>query len=133
MPNALGKANDDMGLGDAVIVSAPRTLYVSGQVSVNEDLEIVGTTLPEQMRQAYKNVAAVLDQAGARFQDVVQMQMFIDKTAAVKGADFFKIIEDCNREFNPEGRPACTGVFVDSLAIDGLLIEVQVIAAMPAA
>lgn len=131
LPNALGDTNEQLLLGDAVIAPKGRLVFVSGQVSVNDALEVVGTTLQEQMAQCYANVDRVLTQAESSFQHAVQLMMFIHKQCKMDASDLFALITTLNRKYNPDGRPSCTAVYVEALALEGLLLELQVVAVIP--
>lgn len=131
LPNALGAINETMLLGDAVIAPKGRQVFVSGQVSVDDDLNVVHDTLDAQMAQCYANLDKLLTQAGAEFRNVLQLMMFVHKDAALPGDQLFDIIKRLNLKHNPEGRPSCTAVYVEGLALDGLLMELQAVAVIP--
>ena len=53
-------------------------LYVSGQIPVNPATgEIAGTDIETQAEQIMKNIAAVLEEAGTSFENVVKTTCFI--------------------------------------------------------
>ncbi|MEE9277889.1 MAG: RidA family protein, partial [Dehalococcoidia bacterium] len=58
--------------------SGGRTLYLSGQVALDEDGNVVGEGDYEaQVRQVYDNLESVLDSAGATWADVAITHIYI--------------------------------------------------------
>lgn len=109
-------------IGDMVILS--------GQVALDREGNVVGKDdLKAQSRQVFENIKAILDKAGANFQDVVKLTTFftIDITdfEAVKG--YFEV----RREFFGDHKPASTGVQISALVYPDLLLEVEAMAYLP--
>ena len=100
-----------------------RTIYVSGQVSVDADLNVVGRDdLATQAERTFQNLAKALSSAGASPEDVVRLGIY------VKGyrRDQAEIIHDALRKvFKSDKLPASTWLGVQSLALEDLLIEVE--------
>jgi enamine deaminase RidA (YjgF/YER057c/UK114 family) len=62
----------------AVVASGTRTVYVSGQVSIDDNGALVGAgDLAAQTTQAMRNVGLALAAAGATFADVVKITTFV--------------------------------------------------------
>lgn len=97
------------------------TLYIAGQVGRDADLNVLdGATA--QYEQAFKNVARVLEAAGATFDNVVDMVTYhIDIT------DIPAFMQVKDRYFT-NAVPAWTGIGVTALAMPGLLIEIKCVA-----
>ena len=111
-----------------VIVKAGgvRTIYVSGQVSVDESRKLIGAgDLEAQAEQTFHNLTLALTAAGAVATDVVKVGIYVKhyqaSDAAVVGAAF-------RRVFAHTDLPASTWLGVDALAEDGFLIEVDAVA-----
>jgi enamine deaminase RidA (YjgF/YER057c/UK114 family) len=107
-----------------------RTVYVSGQVSVDENGQLVGKgDLAEQARRAFGNLATALAAAGARPEDVVRLGIYIqgyDRRQA-------PVIREAMRAVFPgPGLPASTWLGVQALALEDLLIEVEATAVIDA-
>lgn len=69
-PAPIGPYNQAIRAGDY--------LFCSGQIPLDPASgEIVGSDAAEQMRQAMRNLAAVLEAAGARFEDVAKTTIFL--------------------------------------------------------
>lgn len=113
------------GYSHAVTVTGGTTVYVAGQIALDANGKIVGDDVATQARQVFQNIRAALTAAGATFSDVVKMNTYVvglddDKLAAVREAR--------KGVFPTAGPPASTLVGVTRLAMEGLLIEVEVVA-----
>src|SRR5438445_12632192 len=66
------------GYTHVVEVTGPgKTIYVSGQIALDRDGNVVGAgNMKAQAEQVFKNLEAALAAAGAKFSDVVKMNMF---------------------------------------------------------
>src|SRR5436309_5076384 len=74
-PLALGKT---FGWTHVVTATGGKTIYISGQVSVNERGEVVGKgDLRTQTVQTYENLKRALSAVGATFRDVVKMNLYV--------------------------------------------------------
>jgi enamine deaminase RidA (YjgF/YER057c/UK114 family) len=79
-----------------------------------------------QTRQTFKNIKAVLEEAGAGFDDVVKTTEYIIPEAV----DRYPETAHVRREFFRGEYPAATGVVVNSLVRPEFLIEIDVVAVM---
>jgi enamine deaminase RidA (YjgF/YER057c/UK114 family) len=102
-------------------------LFVSGQVAFDAHGSVVGIgDVGEQARQAFRNLGAVLEAAGASFADVVKLTYFVRDVGAV-GA-----IRAARDEFVDRANPpASTLVEVSRLFVPELLIEIEAVAVAP--
>lgn len=97
-------------------------LFASGQIPLDPETgEIVGSTIEEQTAQVMKNVAAILEAAGADFDHVVKTTCFLNDMN-----DFAAFNAEYAKSFG-EVRPARSAVAVEKLP-KGALVEVEVIA-----
>jgi enamine deaminase RidA (YjgF/YER057c/UK114 family) len=113
-----------------VVTAAPRrTVYVSGQVSVDAHGEVVGRgDLRTQTRQAFENVRLALAAAGATFRDVVKNSIFVVGLRA----EHVPIIREVRSQYIwTEHPPASTLVGVSALVGPEWLIEIEAIAVLP--
>ena len=101
--------------------SFQKILFVSGQVGALSDGTIVDG-IEAQARQAYKNIIAVLSDAGMSINDVAKFTVFL--TDEQYGPDFRKV----RTEFLPSPPPASTLVIVKALATPAILVEIEAIA-----
>ncbi|MFN0082840.1 MAG: Rid family detoxifying hydrolase, partial [Ferruginibacter sp.] len=59
-------------------VKAGNMLFVSGQIALNPaNGELINTTVAEEASQVMKNIAAVLNEAGADFSNIVKTTIFL--------------------------------------------------------
>jgi len=107
-------------------VEAAGLLYVSGMLPVNAAGELVGgADVIRQSEQVLDNVGAVLHSAGASFDDVVRVGVYVRDMA-----DRETIITVRRRYFG-DARPASTLVEVSALAHPGALVEIDAVALLP--
>ena len=98
-------------------------LQVAGQVAFDAETgKIVGETVAEQTAQTLRNVASVLEAAGASFDDVVMLRVYLTDTA------HFGEMNDAYGEFMTEPYSARTTVYVGLPA--GLLVEIDALAVL---
>lgn len=70
-----------------VSVEGPtKMIYVGGQNAVGTDGKVVGTDLAAQTEQAFKNVLAVLAEAGATQENVVKLTIHLVQGGAIEQA-----------------------------------------------
>jgi enamine deaminase RidA (YjgF/YER057c/UK114 family) len=128
-PTADGKPIGMYSAGFAVDPARP--VFVSGQVAMNAEGQVVGEGgIKAQAAQVYRNLAAVLAEAGCTLRDVVKFTTFL-----VRSEDWTPFAEWRRAEYPklfPDGvYPANTGMVVVELARPNLLIEVEAIAMRP--
>jgi 2-iminobutanoate/2-iminopropanoate deaminase len=101
-------------------------LFVSGCIAVDAAGNLVGgDDVVAQTRQAFANLAAILEAGGATFADVAKVTVFltdIDDRAA---------INPVRQEFFGDARPASTLVEVSRLVVPGAKVEVELVARVP--
>ncbi|MGE8207420.1 RidA family protein [Heyndrickxia sp. NPDC080065] len=95
--------------------------YSSGQIPLTADGTLVSEDIKEQTHQVFKNLDAVLKEAGASLETVVKATVFI------KNMDDFSIINEIYGQYFSEHKPARSCVEVSRLPKD-VLIEIEVIA-----
>jgi enamine deaminase RidA (YjgF/YER057c/UK114 family) len=111
------------GFSQAVLASGRRTLYVSGQAAWDSEKRLVGgADLEEQARQAFTNLRAVVEAAGATLSDVVSLRIYVVDYRPEKASPIARAFRHF---FSGEVKPASTWVGVAALADPGFLIEVE--------
>ena len=104
------------------VKGATKTILLGGKAGIYPDGNFP-PTLAAQSKQMWRNVRTALDAAGARPEDVVEIQVFIVDLA---NADPEPAYDDI-RAFFPAGhKPVSMVIGVSALAYEGLLIEVNV-------
>ena len=104
------------------------TVYVSGQVGWDQELKPV-SGLEAQARQAFQNLKAVLEKAGAKPQHITHLQLFfVDTGQGTSMMEKVEVVFRVKNEIMPECKAAGTGVRVIALVLPELLLEVQAIA-----
>lgn len=95
--------------------------FSSGQIPLTAEGNLVEGDVQTQTRQVFKNLAAVLKEAGASFETVVKATVFI------KNMEDFQAINEVYGEYFSTHKPARSCVEVARLPKD-VLVEIEVIA-----
>lgn len=111
--------------GYSQAVKVGDTIYVSGQISHDEQGEFVGVgDMEAQMRQAYANMKKVLAAYGAAIDNVVDETVFVTDMKAA-----FEAATKCRKEiFSGTPAVASTIVQIERLAFPELMIEIKCVA-----
>ena len=112
------------------VVEARRTVFVAGQVPVDAEGQTVGKgDIAAQTVQVFRNLGAVLEEAGATFSHVVQFMTFV--VGAQNLPAFYAARNAAYAKLYPEGDyPPNTLLVVERLANEEFLLEIQAIAAL---
>jgi enamine deaminase RidA (YjgF/YER057c/UK114 family) len=114
-----------------VVANAVQTgnaVYLSGQVSVDEEGNFVGIDdLPAQVEQAYNNIRQVLARLDASLDDIVDETWFVTDMQLVM-ANFKQVYATRERAYGSMPATTQTLVQVAALAMPELLIEIKCIA-----
>jgi enamine deaminase RidA (YjgF/YER057c/UK114 family) len=118
--------NPTNGFSHVVVTPAGKTVYVSGQVSVNEKAEVIGKgDMRAQVERVFENLKTCLAAAGATFDDVVKITYFV---VDLKPEHVAHIREVRGRYLNKERPPASSLIGVSALVVPEWLIEIELIA-----
>jgi reactive intermediate/imine deaminase len=102
-------------------------IYVSGQIALDTEGDLVGAgDLRAQTEQVFENLAQVLAANDATFEHVVKIQTFFTTSEDLAGS------REVRARYLPSEPPASTAVRVAALVVPEALIEVDVVAALPA-
>ena len=109
-----------------VTTQGGRTIYIAGQVSLDEKGEVVGKgDLMTQAEQVWRNVGLALKGAGATFNDLVKINVYVVNFKP----EYRDLLHKMRlRHVSKDNPPASTLVGVQALARDGFLIEIEAIA-----
>ena len=115
------------GYTHIVEVNGPgKTIYISGQIALDKDGKVVGAgDMKAQAEQVFKNLETALAAAGAKFSDVVKMNTYITDMAQAPA------VREVRARYFGDTAPASTLVQVVHLARPELMLEIEVIAAVP--
>ena len=113
-----------------VAVTGPaKMVYISGQVSYDRDGYVIGKDdMRAQAEQVFKCLTHNLRAAGATWSDVVKMNSYLVKTNQ-EAINLYREVR--SRYLDPKKMPASTLVGVKRLVHEDLLLEVEVVAAIP--
>jgi len=109
-----------------VIPAGSSIVVVGGQNGVGADGEVVGESIGAQTEQAFRNLIAVLAEAGALPADVAKLNIIL-----VEGADLNEGFAAAMKVWGSQPT-AVTVQFVRALARPDCLVEIDAIAAVPA-
>lgn len=113
-PGAVGPYSQAIKAGDF--------LFASGQIPINpEKGRITAGTISEQAEQCMKNVGAILEAAGATYDNVIKTTVYINDM------NFFGAVNEVYGKYFNKTLPARSCVEISKLPKDAL-VEVEVIA-----
>jgi reactive intermediate/imine deaminase len=115
------------GYSQVVEVRAGRIVYISGQVPLDSNNQLVGAgDFVAQARQVFENVRLALEAVGLTFDHVVKTQFFLTDVANLP-----KVREIRDQFVNTQRPPASTWVEVSALFRSDVLFEMDAIAVAP--
>jgi 2-iminobutanoate/2-iminopropanoate deaminase len=107
--------------GDAVWI------HVSGQIAIDLEGNLVGPgDLRAQTRQVFENLRAILEAHGATFADLVKIGTYLTTLDDLAG------MREVRSEYLTSEPPASTAVQVVALVVPDALIEIDLVAVVPA-
>lgn len=112
-PAAIGPYSQAVRYGDMI--------WTSGQIPLTADGQIVSGGIEEQTHQVFRNLQAILQQAGATLQDVVKATVFI------KDMNQFAAVNEIYASYFGDHKPARSTVEVARLPKD-VLVEIELFA-----
>ncbi len=120
------KVSKPLGIySQAVKAEGNRLLFISGMTARDKEGKVVGKgDIKLQTRQVLENIKAVLEEAGATFDHIVRVTVYITDMS------LFKEIHQVRVEYFKKDYPASTMVQVSGLVSEDLLIEIDAIAVL---
>ena len=107
--------------GDAVWI------HVSGQIAIDLEGNLVGPgDLRAQTQQVFENLRAILEAHGATFADVVKIGTYLTTLDDLAG------MREVRSDYLTSEPPASTAVQVVALVVPDALIEIDLVAVVPA-
>jgi enamine deaminase RidA (YjgF/YER057c/UK114 family) len=113
------KDTKQFGYSHAIVEDG--TLYVSGQVAMDADSNIVGDDIATQTRKALENVGHLLDAVDRDHSDIAKVRSYIVDVHD-RGEEFHEVWMDF---FEPP-YPCHTMIGVDALAFPEYLVELEI-------
>jgi enamine deaminase RidA (YjgF/YER057c/UK114 family) len=108
----------------AVVVEQPaKTIYIGGQNGVDAHGKVVGPTLGEQARQAFRNLATILESEEASLANIVHWRI-----AVVEGHAFDEGVAAFQEVWNPDDPPPAITVHVVAGLGPGFVVEIDAVA-----
>lgn len=102
-------------------------IYISGQIANDAEGSLVAPNdLPAQTEQVFANIQAILEANGVTFRDVVKIQSYLTTLNGLSGS------REVRARYLPSEPPASTTVQVVALLVPEAVIEVDVVAVLPA-
>lgn len=108
----------------AVMVAGHRTIYVSGQVAVDDDGQAIGDDTATQARVVFERIGGYLAHFGATYDDVVKITTFLTRM------DDYAAFSAVRSEYFAGSKPASSTVAVSALSQPAFLIEIEAVAAI---
>ncbi len=115
-------ADDEGEIRFAQAVRIGDVVYLAGQVAWDKDGNIVGSDLLTQSRQIFKNIAEVLNLAGASLTDIVRLTQYFTDMRDIRP------YRQARREAMPGVTCITTGIQVARMTHPDLLLEVEAMA-----
>lgn len=113
------------------VATGTRTVYLSGQVAIDEQGNVVGKgDLTAQAEQAYLNVAGALKGVGASMNDVAKITVYVTAWTPDKMQHLVAGATRAAQTIGFDPRKTMTLIGVASLSSPDLLIEVEAIAVL---
>tara|TARA_Y100001934_G_C12306393_1_gene752628 strand:- start:463 stop:855 length:393 start_codon:yes stop_codon:yes gene_type:complete len=109
-------------------IRSGNTLYLAGQVALDSDGSIVGTTTRDQAFRIWKNISIVLDCAGSSINDIVKVTYYMQDIRELK-----EEIEVRKKVFAGRPFPVVTAIQAAALGLPGLKLEIDVTAEVQSA
>jgi len=98
-------------------------IYCSGQISINPETgEVFLGDVKEQAQMVMKNIKALLDEAGLKFENIVKTTIFLTDMKN------FGVVNEVYGEYFKQSPPARSTVAVSGLP-KGVSVEIEVLAA----
>jgi reactive intermediate/imine deaminase len=115
---------DEFGYSQGWRVDGPASiLFIAGQVALAPDGTLVGDgDFDAQCRQVFENLKTVLEQAGATFENLVKVTVYMTDITNLQR------YREIKAEYVTGRQPASTSLEVTNLAFPPLLVEVEAVA-----
>ena len=103
-----------------------RLLFLAGQGAEDSDGQL-SPLFAEQARQALANLELALASKGASLAQVFKLTLLIVEHSDARLRQW---VAEADRAWGPHMKPTCTLIPVPRLALDGMLVEIEAVAAL---
>jgi 2-iminobutanoate/2-iminopropanoate deaminase len=110
------------------IEGASRLIFLSGQTAADADYKVHSGDIRKQTEAVYDNIEIALRAAGATLADIIKTTTYLTSADYIGPSREVRV----ERYKNLEAPPANTLLIVSRLAEPEMLVEIEVIAALPA-
>jgi 2-iminobutanoate/2-iminopropanoate deaminase len=100
-------------------------LFVSGVSPLDRNMNVVSDDVGKQARKVFENMAEVLAAAGASFEDVLKVTVFL------KDVNDRVQVNLIRKEFFGTHKPASTLVGIAEFTIPGMKLEIEAVVGLP--
>ena len=108
-----------------ILTKPGRVLFIAGQTASDKEGNVVGAgDIEAQAHQVFKNIQAVLKEAGGSFENLVMTTTYITDRKYREG------LNKVRREYYKKAPPTSTLVVVKGLANKDYLVEIEAIAVL---
>ena len=112
--------------GYAHAIQIDNTIYVSGQVPLDQDMQVVGkNNIAVQTERVYENLKKVIEEAGGSMSNIVMLNIYCTDLEA-----YDKKTRHLRKKYFGDYYPATTAIEVKRLYRPDFMIEVEAIAVL---
>lgn len=109
------------------VVKAGKLLFIAGQVAVDEQGNVVGRTMAEQLARALANLEIALKSQGADFGHIAKTTIFTTSVAEFSAPEAVAV----RAKYMAGKPPASTLVQIQQLARPEFKVEIEAVAVLP--
>lgn len=126
MKKVIAPKNLHRPFGYAHAIQIDKTLYISGQIPLDMDMNVVGKNdMAAQTEQVYGNLKKVLEDAGGSMTNIVVLNIYCTDIGS-----FDKQTRGMRKKYFGDYYPAVTAVEVKRLYRPDFMIEAEAVAAL---
>jgi 2-iminobutanoate/2-iminopropanoate deaminase len=126
MKKVIAPNNLHRPFGYAHAIQIDKTLYISGQIPLDMDMNVVGKNdMAAQTEQVYANLRKVLEDAGGSMRNIVMLNIYCTDIVS-----FDKQTRGLRKKYFGDYYPAITAVEVKRLYRPDFMIEVEAVAVL---
>ncbi len=110
------------------VLSRDGTLFVGGQIGWNGQQKFESSDFVDQMRQALRNIVAIVEQAGGKIENITRLTWFVTDKKEYLARQ--REVGQAYRDVLGYHFPAMTMVVVKALVEDEALVEIEATAVL---